>query len=145
MNLRPRRQEPPRVELTPLIDVVFLLLIFFMVSTTFDKQTRLEVDLPEAETQVEPERPPEQIDIVIDAQGHFYVNERELVKHDLDTLKRTLQRIADGRERPEGLPVIVTGDKAAPLQAVMTVMDAAGQLGLTRLSFVARTRGDGEQ
>ena len=50
MNLRPRRAEPPRVDITPLIDVVFLMLIFFMVSTTFDKQTQLEVDLPQAST-----------------------------------------------------------------------------------------------
>jgi biopolymer transport protein ExbD len=142
MNLRPRRPEPPRVELTPLIDVVFLLLIFFMVSTTFDKQTRLEVDLPEAETVAQPEQEPEQIAITIDVNGHFYVNDEELVRHDLDTLKATLRKIADGRD---DLPVVISGDKAAPYQAAMTVMDAAGQLGLSRLSFVARTAsGDDE-
>ena len=135
MNLRPRRQDPPRVELTPLIDVVFLLLIFFMISTTFDKQTRLEVDLPEATTEARSKQEPERIDIIIDSRGHFYVNDSELVSHDIETLKRTLLKISDGRD---DLPVIITGDKAAPYQAAMTVMDAAGQMGFSRLSFVAR-------
>ena len=135
MNLRPRRQDPPRVELTPLIDVVFLLLIFFMISTTFDKQTRLEVDLPEATTESTSKQEPERIDILIDARGHFYVNDSELVSHDVETLKRTLLKISDGRDN---LPVVITGDKAAPYQAAMTVLDAAGQLGFSRLSFVAR-------
>ena len=142
MNLRPRRPEPPRVELTPLIDVVFLLLIFFMVSTTFDKHTRLEVDLPEVQTENPTEPEKDQIEITIDAEGHFYVNDRELVRHDVDTLKATLQKIADGRD---DLPVIVTGDKGAPYQAAMSVMDAAGQLGLSRLSFVARPADNGPQ
>lgn len=135
MNLRPRRRESPRVELTPLIDVVFLLLIFFMISTTFDKQTRLEVDLPEATTEASTKQEPERIDITIDSAGHFYVNDSELVSHDIETLKRTLLKISDGRD---DLPVIVTGDKKAPYQAAMTVLDAAGQLGFSRLSFVAR-------
>jgi len=135
MNLRPRRTEPPRVDITPLIDVVFLMLIFFMVSTTFDKQTQLKVDLPAAESVAQPQDLPEQISITIDPNGHFYVNGDELVQHDADTLKRTLQKIADGRL---DLPVIVSGDRSAPLQSMMTVMDVAAQLGMSRLSFVAK-------
>jgi biopolymer transport protein ExbD len=135
MNLRPRRVEPPRVDITPLIDVVFLMLIFFMVSTTFDKQTQLKVDLPEAAT-IETAEPDEnKIDVKIDMNGHFYVNERELVKHDADTLRRTLDKIAAGRKE---VPIIVSGDRNAPLQSMMTVLDVAAQLGLARLSFVAR-------
>ncbi len=135
MNLRPRRSEPPRVDITPLIDVVFLMLIFFMVSTTFDKQTQLKVDLPQAAAEDAAEDIAEKIDITIDAQGHFYVNERELVKHDAETLRRTLSKAGDGRT---DLPIIVSGDRNAPLQSMMTVLDVAGQLGMTRLSFVAR-------
>lgn len=135
MNLRPRRSEPPRVDITPLIDVVFLMLIFFMVSTTFDKQTQLKVDLPEAAASETTEEVSEKIEITIDAQGQFYVNEQELVKHDADTLSRTLQKIADGRV---DLPIIVSGDRAAPLQSMMTVLDVAARLGMARLSFVAR-------
>lgn len=135
MNLRPRRAEPPRVDITPLIDVVFLMLIFFMVSTTFDKQTQLKVDLPEAASQDTATEDKDQIDITIDARGQFYVNERELVTHDAETLRQTLLKIADGRE---DLPIIVSGDRNAPLQSMMTVLDVAARLGMARLSFVAR-------
>ena len=135
MNLRPRRSEPPRVDITPLIDVVFLMLIFFMVSTTFDKQTQLKVDLPEASDQEVAEQPVDQIEITIDPRGQFYVNERELVTHDAITLRRTLEKVADGRL---DLPIVVSGDRNAPLQSMMTVLDVAAQLGMSRLSFVAR-------
>lgn len=135
MNLRPRRPKDPRVDLTPLIDVVFLLLIFFMVSTTFDKQTQLKVELPSAETVAQEEKEEEKIEITIDRHGQFYVNEQELVRHDAKTLQSTLQKIADGRAE---LPVIVSGDREAPLQSMMTVMDVVAQLGLSRLSFAAK-------
>jgi len=135
MNLRRHRTESPRIDITPLIDVVFLMLIFFMVSTTFDRQTQLKVDLPSAETTAEKDREPERIDITIDPSGQFYVNQHELVQHDAATLKRSMQKIADGRQ---DLPVLVSGDRSAPLQSMMTVMDVAAQLGMSRLSFVAR-------
>lgn len=134
MNLRPRRSEPPRIDITPLIDVVFLMLIFFMVSTTFDRQTQLKVDLPEASSTETESQPVERIEITIDARGQFYVNERELVQHTAEMLRRTLDKLAEGRE---DMPVIVSGDRNAPLQSMMTVLDVAAQLGLTRLSFVA--------
>ncbi|WP_456448787.1 ExbD/TolR family protein [Thiolapillus sp.] len=143
MNIRPsRRSRSVLVDMTPLIDVVFLLLIFFMVSTTFDKQTAIKVDLPEASNQVDENKQPQHIAISIDAKGHYYLNDQELVTHDLATLKRALSKAA--AENKE-IPVIVTSDKQAPFQAVMTVMDAAGQLGLTHLSFLARaTAAQGE-
>lgn len=135
MNLRPRRSEPPRVDITPLIDVVFLMLIFFMVSTTFDKQTQLKVELPEASATETPEQDADKINITIDAKGQFYVNELELVRHDAATLSRQMTKISDGRL---DLPVVVSGDRNAPLQSMMTVLDVAARLGMTRLSFVAR-------
>lgn len=135
MNLRPRRSEPPRVDITPLIDVVFLMLIFFMVSTTFDKQTQLKVDLPSAATIEPADETPKKIDITIDAQGQFYINERELVKHDGETLSRALEKAADGQI---DLPIVVSGDRSAPLQSMMTVLDVAAQLNMVHLSFVAR-------
>ncbi len=143
MNIRPsRRRRNVLVDMTPLIDVVFLLLIFFMVSTTFDKQTAIKVDLPEASNQVDENKQPQHIAISIDTKGHFYLNDQELVTHDLATLKRALSKAAAENKET---PVIVTSDKQAPFQAVMTVMDAAGQLGLTHLSFLARaTASQGE-
>jgi len=141
MNLRIRTRQAVTLDLTPLIDVVFLLLIFFMVSTTFDKQTQLKVDLPEASPQVSEDSETDQIKITIDPQGHFYVNDQELVTHDLETLMRALRKVAGGRE---DLPVIVSSDRNAPFQAAIMVMDAAGQLNLNRLSFVARHTAAGE-
>ncbi len=142
MNIRPsRRSRNVLVDMTPLIDVVFLLLIFFMVSTTFDKQTQLKVDLPQASAQTEESEEVETIAVTIDAKGNFYLNDQELVTHDVDTLKRALKKAA--AERTD-IPVTVTSDKQAPFQAIMMVMDAAGQLGLSRLSFLARTSQAGE-
>lgn len=135
MNLRPRRAEPPRVDLTPLIDVVFLMLIFFMVSTTFDKQTQVKIDLPSASTSPSQQDEVEKIEISIDIKGRFYVNEKELIQHDAATLKRTMEKLANGRLE---IPVVVAGDRNAPLQSMMTVMDVAGQLGMNHLRFTAR-------
>jgi biopolymer transport protein ExbD len=136
MNLRPRRSEPPRIDLTPLIDVVFLMLIFFMVSTTFDEQTRLKIDLPEASAEDE-SRPEasEAIKVTIDATGKFYVNDRQLVRHDRETLRRTLDDLSGGAA---DIPVVVSGDRSAPWQAMITLLDVAAQLGLNQLSFVAK-------
>jgi len=139
MNLRPRRSEPPHVDITPLIDVVFLMLIFFMVSTTFDKQTQLKVELPSAATTEIAETLLKKIDITIDANDHFYVNERELIKHDAETLRRTMEKLADGST---DLPIIVSGDQNASLQSMMTVLDVAAQLDMVHLSFVARQSPD---
>ncbi len=134
MNLRPQRRDQVSLDMTPLIDVVFLLLIFFMVSTTFDKQTAVKVDLPEAQSIAEKTQE-DRIMVVVDGRGHIYINDRELINNEVDTVKRTLLKIADGNR---DIPVIVRVDKSAPFQAPMTVMDAAAQAQLSRLSFVAR-------
>ena len=135
MNIRSSGRQRVTLDLTPLIDVVFLLLIFFMVSTTFDKQTQLKVDLPEASEQAAEDQEKDQIAITIDAQGHFYINDEELITHDLDTLMRAMTKISGDRT---DLPVLVSSDKQAPFQAAIMVMDAVGQLGMSRLSFVAQ-------
>ena len=135
MNIRSSGRQKVTLDLTPLIDVVFLLLIFFMVSTTFDKQTQLKVELPEASEQAAEDQEKDQIAITIDAQGHFYINDEELITHDLDTLMRAMTKVSGDRT---DLPVLVSSDKQAPFQAAIMVMDAVGQLGLSRLSFVAQ-------
>jgi biopolymer transport protein ExbD len=134
VNLRPRRRHNALLDMTPLIDVVFLLLIFFMVSTTFDKQTHLKVDLPEAGAVESPEEEVKRIELTIDAGGRFYVNEQEVINTDVDTLKRALEKAADGDNT---LPVVITVDRNSPFQTTMTAMDAASQAGLSRLRFVA--------
>lgn len=132
MNLRPiQDRESVEINLTPLIDIVFLLLIFFMVSTTFDRQTKLKVQLPEASNESE-----QQLDaslvLAIDAKGKYYINDRQLVNTSLKTLKTALQKtIGDDKD----VAVVLRADAKTPHQSVVTAMDAALQLGLTRLSI----------
>ena len=135
MKIRGSGKKAVRLDLTPLIDVVFLLLIFFMVSTTFDRQTILKVALPEASEQAIEEQEREEIAITIDEKGHFYINDEELITHDLDTLKRAMTKASGDLV---DIPVLVSSDKQAPFQSAIMVMDAAGQLGMSKLSFIAR-------
>jgi biopolymer transport protein ExbD len=133
MNLRPHVKKQPEVDITPLIDVVFLLLIFFMVSTTFDREAQIMVELPEA-TGEEVKHAPKELDITIDASGIFFVNQREVINTEVETLKRAISK-AVGEKRD--IPVIINADAKTPHQAVMTAMDAASQLGLMRMTFSA--------
>ena len=90
MNLRKFRRESPAIDLTPLIDVVFMLLIFFMVSTTFKDQSMIRIDLPKASQQKEEEAQEKPIDLTIDVQGNFYVNDKRVVNTQIETLMRAL-------------------------------------------------------
>lgn len=131
MNFRRQRQEEASVNLTPLIDVVFLLLIFFMVSTTFTRETQLKLDLPQAASgeQVET-RDQQQIELTISANGDIAINDKALISPGVDTLKSALERESAG---DLSLPLIITADAQTPHQSVIMAMDAAGQLGFTRL------------
>lgn len=135
MNLRPNRKELPDINLTPLIDVVFLLLIFFMVSTTFDRVSKIKVELPQASAEAREEKKEESLDITVDIQGRFYVNQQEVINTDIETLKRAIAKAVAGRK---DLPVVITADAKAPYQAVITVMDAASQLGFVNMTFPTR-------
>ena len=131
MNLKPDRRDEIDLNLTPLIDVVFLLLIFFMVSTTFEKTSKLKIDLPEASAQAT-QQENKKIVIGIDVKGRYYINERQLVNTQLKTLKIALVKIAgDNKE----MPIVLRADAKTPHQAVVRAMDAASQVGLTRLSI----------
>ncbi|MCW8975352.1 MAG: biopolymer transporter ExbD, partial [Sedimenticola sp.] len=131
MNLRPHRKESPELNLTPLIDVVFLLLIFFMVSTTFDKESRIKVELPTAATQDEQVEDEKVLQITVDANGRFYVDEREVVNTDAETLKRAIEKAAGVRR---DLPVIIKADARADFQSVFKVMDVTSQLGFVNMT-----------
>ena len=135
MNLQPSVSDEPEVNLTPLIDVVFLLLIFFMVSTTFEHQSRIQIELPEATAEAtKPDD--ESLEIIIDAQGRFFLGEEQVVNTELKTLKGAISKVVGERE---SLPVIIRADAKTPHQAVITALDATSQLGLTRISL-ATTR-----
>lgn len=131
MNLKPQVREEIDLNLTPLIDVVFLLLIFFMVSTTFEKTAKLKVDLPEASAQAV-QQPNKKIVIGIDVKGRYYINDRQLVNTQIKTLKLALMKVSgDNKE----MPIVLRADAKTPHQSVVRAMDAASQLGLTRLSI----------
>lgn len=123
------------VNLTPLIDVVFLLLIFFMVSTTFTKETHLKVDLPEAQAQPAAEKA-EQIEVTISAGGAFSVNGEALVNSRMPTLLAAIEE--KGRGDTQRL-FVITADAKALHEKVTQVMDAAGRLGYTNLSITTKS------
>ncbi|WP_420590865.1 ExbD/TolR family protein [Bacterioplanoides sp.] len=134
MNFKRQNREEVAVNLTPLIDIVFLLLIFFMVSTTFTKENHLSIDLPEATAEAA-NAPIQALEILISASGEYSVNDQSLVNAQLQTLKRALQKMLGGRETA---PVVITADAKTPHEAVVKAMDAAGQLGLVNLSITTR-------
>jgi biopolymer transport protein ExbD len=141
LNLRPHRRETPEINLTPLIDVVFLLLIFFMVTTTFRDEGRLRLQLPEADAEPVPAEEIELVEVMVDRAGRFYVNAQMVNGTDLETLKQALIG-AVGAERE--LPVLIKADAKAEHQAVMQVLDAAGQLGLSQVAFAAGQKRDAD-
>jgi biopolymer transport protein ExbD len=138
MKFRSRRRTPPEINLTSLIDVVFLLLLFFMVSATFEKLGRLQIELPQAQPNAEQEQQPDRITVTVDAEGQLFVNDRELVNTDVETVMRALASTAGERR---DLPLVISADGRAPHQAVVTVMDAASQVGLVRVSFAIKRNG----
>jgi biopolymer transport protein ExbD len=145
-NMRPQRRPSPDVNITPLIDVVFLLLIFFMVSTTFDRQAELKIELPRADAEPTAEEQAS-IDLTIDRQGRFFVDRREVVNTSVDTLRRALTKavIGKGMDQESGeLPVVISADARTPHQSVIAAMDAAGRAGLYHISFATARGADGE-
>lgn len=130
LSLRPRTQ--PEVNMTSLIDVVLLLLIFFMVSTSFVKQSQINISLPQAESSTLVEEPPEQIDIMITATGTYLVNGRELINNRPETIRNALQKVAGGNSK---MPLTISADANAKHQHVVTAMDVAGRLGFTQISI----------
>jgi len=134
MKFQSRPREELEVNIAPLIDVVFLLLIFFMVSTTFQHESELKVTLPEASANTPVEVQP--LQIVINASGDYFIGGQELVNNQLNTLVSALAKLSSGNK---DLPLVIRADALTPHQAVITAMDAAAQLGLVRLS-IATTR-----
>jgi len=130
LNLRPRTQ--PEVNLTSLIDVVLLLLIFFMVSTSFVKQSQITISLPEADSPSIVEEVPQQIDIMITETGTFLVNGRELINNRAETIRNALQKTSNG---DHSLPLTISADANAKHQFVVTAMDVAGRLGFTQINI----------
>jgi biopolymer transport protein ExbD len=131
VKFRRKARENVDIGLAPLIDVVFILLLFFVVTTTFTRETQLKVDLPEAASGTPPEEAQKkQLEVVIDVDGSYSLNGKTLIKHDLNTLMGALAKESGG---DTSLPMIISADGKTPHQAVITAMDAAGKLGFAHL------------
>ena len=134
-----RTKEEPNVDMTSLIDVVFLLLLFFMVSTTFERQALMKVELPEASVVEDRVEVPDGLELVIDGEGHMYLNDQRLIDSEPRTIRAAMQQEA-GENRD--LPLILRADRQTPHHFVVTAMDVAAQLGFRNLS-IATDRADG--
>lgn len=134
MILRHNRNKEPELNLTPLIDVVFLLLIFFMVSTTFEKESEISIELPEAAGE-KSDQERFTIEITIDSEGQYFVNERRTRDRDLSTLKKALRELRADHQEPR---LVISADMNTPHQAVIRAMDAARQVGMVNLTFATR-------
>lgn len=125
------QEEDVSVNLTPLIDVVFLLLIFFMVSTTFDTTSELKIELPQAsaEKKMAKQQP---LSIMIDPRGFFYLNGKRLKNQSAELLLLEMHRLVGNNKEQ---PVVIQSDAKSPVQSMVTAMDVVGQIGLTHLSI----------
>lgn len=134
MRLRQRPREEPEINLIPLIDVMLFLLIFFVVSTTFTRNSGITLNLPEASPRpVEEQEAP--IEVVVDAQGRYYVNDQLVVNKQIETVKKALQLAAKGKDHPA---LVISADASATHQSVVTALDAALQLGIVQVSLTTR-------
>jgi biopolymer transport protein ExbD len=131
MNLRPRHREDPEINLISMIDVLLVLLIFFMVSTTFNPEGRVRVQLPQSSDTPVPRGQREPLVITITAEGGYRVNERTLINSSPDTLRTALIKEA-GDDRG---PITIRADARTTHQAVVTAMDVAGHLGFAQLNI----------
>ena len=133
MKFRQVRRELPALNLTPLIDIVFLLLIFFMVTTSFSRETRLLVSLPEASGSAE--NATESIEVLVDKEGGYEINGRRLVNAEVDSLVRGLELESGG---DISLLVVLVADAEVQHQSVVTAMEAIGRAGFASLSIATR-------
>jgi biopolymer transport protein ExbD len=131
MNLRQAGGDEPEVNLTPLIDVVFILLIFFMVSTTFQKESEIKIELTEASADPVEEKK-DVLELVIDAEGRYFIDQQQVVNTELDTLKKAISKFLGDRTT---IPVVIRADRRTPYESVVRAMDATSQLGLVQMSL----------
>ena len=132
MRLSTRRNdEEPELNLIPLIDVIFVLIIFFVATTTFNQRSTMKLQLPTAQAVAKAELG-EPLNVIVDAEGHYFIGENEVLKSDVGSLKEAIVAVA-GQDR--SMPVMLRADARTPHQSVITAMDALGQLGFVKLSI----------
>ncbi len=139
MKLLPRSAEEPEVNLTSLIDVVLLLLVFFMVSTSFERESELRIQLPQADVSDAASPPADGIEIMITEQGGYLVNEVALVNARPITLRQAIRSVV-GEERD--MPVTIRADANAKHQHVVTAMDVVGRLGFVNVNIATTNQAE---
>lgn len=132
MRIRDHRaDDEPEINLIPLIDVILVLIIFFVVTTTFDARSVLRLELPRADGQPA-QAQSKALSVLVNADGRYFVDDQEALRTDVESLKRTIADVA-GEQRDR--PVLLRADARTPHQAVVTALDALGQLGFRRISI----------
>jgi len=139
MKLQSRSRDEPEINVISLVDVLLVLVLFFMVSTSFLRETEITVRLPEATTDQSVEVPREALEITITQNGSYLVNGRELVNSQRRTLRTAIERVTGSKR---DLPVFIRADAAATHQAVITAMDVLGQLGFVKINIPTVTPPD---
>lgn len=137
MNFRPGHRDEPEINLIPFIDVLLVVLIFLMLTTTYSKFTELQVNLPVADA--EQQRPnPKEVVVAVSSDGRYAINKEMLEGAGVETLTNALARAAQGNR---DVVVIISADAAAAHQSVINVMDAARRAGLVQVTFATQQSG----
>jgi biopolymer transport protein ExbD len=138
MKFQRKKREKVDITLISLIDVLFVLLLFFMISTTFNRYTEIKLKLPEADVQ-EAENNDKTITLEIDADGIYYLEQdghaHRLVNQDKPGLQNELSKLPDSNK---GAPFVISADGKTPHQAVITALEAAGNAGFSHITFAAQ-------
>jgi biopolymer transport protein ExbD len=137
MNFRSGQDDNIDINVVSLIDVVLLLLIFFMVSTTFLNPESIKLTLPKASASADKEKQPKAVEITVDREGHYFVNGRGLLNSEEETLKQSMSEAAAGEKEPR---VLIHADANTTHQSVITVLDVSRQLGWVHVSFATEVR-----
>ena len=135
MNFRNKKHQPLDISLTPMIDVVFLLLIFFMVTTTFSKETAIKVLLPQAEGQ-QAEKQEQTLMLTIDKSGQYFIEDKPLRDRSLETLAKALT----ASRHNKNIPLIINADANAPVQSAISVLDVASRIGFKNITFATQKK-----
>jgi biopolymer transport protein ExbD len=138
MLLGKKNREEPDLNMTPLIDVVFLLLIFFMVSTSFDRDAELNIELPQASGKTSPTKK-FTLEISIDSQGRYFINKKRVKNEKITTLMSAIELTLGNHK---DVKLIISADRKTPHEAVIRAMDAASKMGLKNLTFSARQKAE---
>ncbi len=138
MNFRPQKSGELELNLTPMIDVVFLLLIFFMVTTTFNEKTEIKIELPEVH---EAQLKAESVEVILSIKqdGSYYINQKHVIGSALEDLSQT---ILEAAKEQRVTKLLINADAQTPHQAVMTALEAASRAGISNIGFAATVTGE---